>query len=518
MLQKLNERIQGWIAWVVIGLVAVTFLMFGLEYLFQSRQDSQRSALTINGESISQQELELKSRRRDHGIDEATLSPEQLAQGRQRLINDVIQSTVSVQAADKNGFDVTSSQANAATLQIPQFQDKGSFSAERYDLALRSALFTPQSFQSELRQGMVLNQQRFAIAGTAFAVPEELEAFVALTLQTRDYRYLTIASQPFLNPKSVSEDAIEAYYQQHAADFVAPESVAVDYVSLSIDDLKAGITLSEDQLKQFYVDNPSNFTVADKTPVQLKPFSAVKDAISEQLLQERAQTLFAQRIEQLADLSYQNPESLAFVSDSLNLPVLTSADFTREQGPDAFTTNPRVLAAAFNPDVLTGHNSDLVQVDPSHVVVLHLRHRRKASTKALSEVKALIIDRLAQQKAQAEATALGQSYVKDRQLTASKHLAWLTVKKAQRDGAKDKLPIAINQQAFAIVKPGDRGGIALPNGDYAVVELSSITPGSVKGLDKEQLSALRKQLQSRYGLIDYDLYVEGLVTAAKIKS
>lgn len=40
MLQKLNEHIQGVVAWLVIILIAITFTLFGVDYYFQSRQIS----------------------------------------------------------------------------------------------------------------------------------------------------------------------------------------------------------------------------------------------------------------------------------------------------------------------------------------------------------------------------------------------------------------------------------------------------------------------------------------------
>jgi peptidyl-prolyl cis-trans isomerase D len=60
-----------------------------------------------------------------------------------------------------HGFEVSPAQANSAILSIPQFQQDGHFSKDKYQQALTGALFTPETFQKEVRQGMLLNQQRF---------------------------------------------------------------------------------------------------------------------------------------------------------------------------------------------------------------------------------------------------------------------------------------------------------------------------------------------------------------------
>ncbi len=74
MLQKLNERIQGLVAWVVIILIAVTFTLFGIDYYLQSRQDS-TAQIEVNGQPISKDIFELSYRRTRQLRDPLQLTP-----------------------------------------------------------------------------------------------------------------------------------------------------------------------------------------------------------------------------------------------------------------------------------------------------------------------------------------------------------------------------------------------------------------------------------------------------------
>lgn len=264
MLQKLNERIQGVVAWIVIVLITITFALFGVEYYLQSRQDSNNAQAEVNGKMISKQDFEINYRRSRQAHEQSQLTAAVDAQLKQQILDQMIVNQVSVQSARSNGFEVDASQANAAIVNIPQFQEDGHFSTDRYQQALSGALFTPQSFQKEVRQGMLLNQQRFAFIGTAFALPNEINRFVKLYMQTRDYDYLEIPTSLFNKTEKVSELEIENYYKQHQKEFMSSEQVNVEYVQLSMRDIKNSLSIADEQISRYYDENRSNFN----TPAQ----------------------------------------------------------------------------------------------------------------------------------------------------------------------------------------------------------------------------------------------------------
>ncbi len=265
MLQKLNERIQGIVAWLVIILIAITFTLFGVDYYFQSHQTSNAKVI-VNDQPITNQAFEANYRRAraQQDIEHMTAADEKNLQN--QVLNQMITNEVTVQAARRYGFEVSSDQANAAILQIPQFQEDGHFSTQRYQQALSGALFTPETFQNEVRQGMLLNQQRFAFMGSSFALPGEIKQFVRLYMQTRDYNYLIIPAARFEKDIKVSDDQINEYYKEHQKEFMTPEQVSIDYVKLAMSDIRSKISISDDDVKKYYDENQNNFL----TPAQWK--------------------------------------------------------------------------------------------------------------------------------------------------------------------------------------------------------------------------------------------------------
>lgn len=612
MLQKLNERIQGVVAWIIIILVTVTFMLFGLDYYIQSRHESTAQA-EVNGEPITKQAFDLSYRRIRQLREPAQLDALRENQLKQQILNDMIMNSLSIQSARLNGFEVNAAQANATILNIPQFQQDGRFSTNRYAQALNGAFFTPESFQKEVRQGMLLNQQRFAMIGTAFALPNELKQYVRLYLQTRDYNYLQIPAIRFLKETSVSDKEISNYYENNKKVFLTPEKVSIDYIRLSMRDIRNNLSISPVEIKRYYDDNSNSYqmpaewqvaqisfhmtpnaseeeqknfkkymekidvtlknepgkfeTISQQKPVKLhliagqpgfdnslvnlttpgqfsapikvndnyviykliaykpaeiKSYQQVEADIKEQLLNERAQTKYTQTLEQLSDLSYQTPDSLTPVADTLKLPVEHSELFSRHGGDTAITKNAQVIRTAFSHEVLKfGNNSEPVQLDNDSVLVLRINKHIPTAEKALVDVKLLIAEKLAKKKAAAEAKQFGQSllnekqnFMKQEKLIAANSLEWHDIKDAHRDS--DVVPSIINELAFNIPNVGAQDGNELSNGDFAIVSLKKITDGRIESLDKEQLSNITQQIEANYGLMDYDLYLNNLMRNAKI--
>lgn len=621
MLQKLNERIQGVIAWVVIILIAITFTLFGVDYYMQSRQSSD-SKVTVNGESISLQAYDTNYRRTRAQQDLSQFSANDEKNLQNQVLNQMITNEVSIQAAKYYGFDVSSAQANAAILNIPQFQVDGHFSTERYQQALSGALFTPESFQNEVRQGMLLNQQRFAFMGTSFALPDEIKRFVRLYMQTRDYDYLTVPASLFEKQAKISKEQISKYYEAHSKQYMTAEQVSIDYVLLSMNEIKSRIKISEADISSYYEENKNNYLTpaqwrvahilfsvpetatedeesiiksnVDKTyselqvnpslfdefvttksddklsvkdkgllpwivggqseyakdlselnepgqisapiktkygyeifkviaykPVKIQSLNDVKAVIEQQLLNDKAQAEYAKDLEQLTDLSYQTPDTLEPVADSLKLSLLHSKPFTREGGKEDIAQNKQVVNAAFSSDVLDlGNNSEPIQLNNDSVVVIRINKHIPSRQETLDEVQGNIEKLLSRKEGEERAKDVGlklMSPVEDEQqleLINKNNLQWKSVKAASRDS--DKANSSVNDTAFNLLRPESRNGIQLDNGDYVVVKLKKINDGKLSTLDEEQKDSLVQQIESSYGMMDYDLYVNSLLGKAEI--
>ena len=82
-------------------------------------------------------------------------------------------------------------------------------------------------------------------------------------------------------------------------------------------------------------------------PSQGKDFSAVRAEIEESVRRQEAEQLFFDQAEKLAELSYENPDSLVLASEELDLKIKTSNLFTREGGK-GIAADKNVVNIAFH--------------------------------------------------------------------------------------------------------------------------------------------------------------------------
>jgi peptidyl-prolyl cis-trans isomerase D len=518
MLQKLNERIQGVVAWVIVVIIAVTFTLFGVDSYMQARQAAPSTVVEVNGKPISKELYQTTYERLRRTRDNTTLTAVAEKQLKQQLLDNLIVSQLSTESARSYGFEVTPQQIDQTILTIPQFQDKGQFSADRYKQTLSAALFTNESFHNEVSKGLLMNQQRFAFLDTAFVLTNEVAQYVKYQGQTRNYRYVLIDPELFVNAVPVSSEEVSTYYENHPHMFLAPEQVSLEVARLSMADIKAKIQVSDDEIKRYYEENRASFGANPKTR---KPFNAVKQAIAEQLLAERAQAEFASSLEILADLSYQSPDSIKPVTDKLGLPMENTPRFTRSGGDSPLLHHAQVLQAAFSREVMVlGNNSAPIQLDNENVVVVRVHEHLPAIKKPLVEVEPLARAQVTREKAQAKAIQVGEallhaSNAEERALLMqTHHLDWKVIESAGRKA--EHVPSSINKLAFSIPRTsGSIGGRALPKNGYIFVQIQQVNDGKAdpKADDKKRMIS---ELQANHGLKDYDLYISQLLREATI--
>ncbi len=505
MLQKLNERIQGMVAWIIVILVAVTFTLFGLDYYLQARHESAALA-EVNGQAI--ESVEFRQQYRRQTLQHPQLSVQASAEIKQQVLNNMIVKKVAGQAAHELGFAVSPVQANATVMNIPQFQYKGKFSTANYAQALQTSFFTPSSFQAEVQNSMLLNQQQFAFVNTEFVLPETFDADVKVFFQTRDYDFLLVPAKLFLATVHVSPEQINNYYQKNTKNYLEPEQVSIEYLHLSMQDIKNNIKITPEEIKHYYADNQNH-----------APFESESNKIKQQLINDQAQAAYANALEQLSELSYENPESLSAAASVLHLPIQHSEFFAKQGGTHGITQNQHVARAAFRHDVLDdGNNSATIPIGDNEVIVLRIKQRRAAQVQALSAVSEGIEQKLALRDARKLAHKWVQNFLKTNPnqtlINLPTKIPGLTWQRIEHAAGTKNSPE--NKVAFSLPKIGAAVVVKVTDGDYAIVQLSKIQPGVMT--DPAKRVALQAQWAAEQGGMVYDAFIQDKMRHAKIQN
>jgi peptidyl-prolyl cis-trans isomerase D len=253
----------------------------------------------------------------------------------------------------------------------------------------------------------------------------------------------------------------------------------------------------------------------------VKPFDEARAEVEAAYRKFEGERLYFEMAEQLADLSYEDPDSLEPASTALALSIQQSDWITREQGAGAFA-NPKVRTAAYSEDVLQEHNnSELIEIDGTSSLVLRVLDHQESSVLPLDEVKDQITETLQQQKAEQQTQAEAEKRLAD--IAAGTPFADvagsyavtgpMTVNRNDR-----QIPPGLSSAMFRAEKPtagGPTPGTAqLAGGDYAVYLLTGVIEGKA---DDETNQQEQQNLRRMLGRDHYEMVLSDLESRADIE-
>lgn len=492
MLQTIRDRTQGWFTWVIVIFICFTFALWGA-HNFSSGSNDGDTVAEVDGTKISRQALSsfYRQLQQQHGP-AGSLDESAEKQLQEKALEQLIISQSMVKSTIAEGFRISNKQIDALLLTIPLFWEDGQFSPQRYQQIVNSQFASEKNFLADLKNQMLVNQVQSGFVNSNFFLPRDEEALIKIIKQKRDLGFVTIPAKQFMTAVTIASDEIDAYYNKHKDNFKIPEQASFEYIELSV------------------------------------PAIAKAEAISSQPI-ESPEQVFLVKSEKLENLSYAYPNSLTEVAKELDLPI-QHTDYLTQQGGQStgIGANAKVRAAAFSDDVLHGgYNSDVITLDDQTQVVLRLKEYKPADFQPLSAVRAQIVALLTQKKAQQKAEQLGKKVLQQLQSGSSSDVVandnhWIWQEKAgvMRDN-KDLNKVVLNQ-AFHLPKPTSAtkqsvAGVALPTGDYALVKVTRVVDGDAATISSTEQEAMREEIALAYGQLDYELYVRGLISKAKIK-
>ena len=266
--------------------------------------------------------------------------------------------------------------------------------------------------------------------------------------------------------------------------------------------------------------------VQEIVPARIKPFEEIRESLTQELARQKAESLFYDLGERLANVVYENPDSLKPAAEELGLTIQQS-DWIARTGGEGLLGHPKVTAAAFSEEVLNErHNSDLIEPEKEvlQAVVVRVIDHREASTRPLDEVRDEIVAALRQERAREAALQAAESGAEKLRGGAD----WSAVAGEDKPeepglvGRRDpKLPVPVRTVAFTLANPPEGqasvGTAALENGDAAIVRVSRVEPGEVTGPGVNETDLDRSLLGQLMGRQASEAVLDDMEQRAKIE-
>ena len=256
MLQDLRKSTQGTTAKVVVGLIVVTFALFGVESIVGG-MGGEPEVAEVNGEAIVESEYAraVEGKRRQilaqmGEFADADLIDDNLL--RSSVLEGLIEEKVLIQDAIRKDLFVADQAIDNYIRSAEHFKIDGAFSNERMQTLLRNAGLTLQGYRESLRKEFIVAQPRSALIASSFVLGAERDEIVSLDRQTRSFGSLVVLKSEYLESIVVSDDEVRAYYDANQADFVKPKSADVSFVEIDKIKLAAAVDVTEEEIRALY--------------------------------------------------------------------------------------------------------------------------------------------------------------------------------------------------------------------------------------------------------------------------
>jgi len=258
----------------------------------------------------------------------------------------------------------------------------------------------------------------------------------------------------------------------------------------------------------------------------IKPFDAVRTKLEQDYRRLQAEDQFFEQGEILANMTFENPDTLEIAAQELGLKVKTTALFSRNQGAGIALDNT-VRSVAFSDEVLLqGLNSQPLELPGDRVVVLRVNEHQESSVRAFDEVKEQIVKNLRQELAQAKARAEGEAILQqlaendDIEALAKERKLDLNHPALLKRNATD-INADIVEKAFRMSRPeagqASFDGLVTKSGDYAVVALFAVKDAEPETMEASVGETLKAQRERYYGANELRGAMSDMRSGAEIK-
>ena len=257
MLQNIRDNLTGKVALVVLGTIALSFVFVGGANFTTIGSNY---AAKVDGVDVSVSQFENAYRDQIQSNPQiAALPDEYRLQIRSNILEQLIQQRVIDNYINEAGLAVSDKQLTNLVHQFPEFQLDGRFDRTTYETVLAGASMTPVQFEASQKLNMRRSQLQRAIRGSSIVPPSNYRRFLNLAFENRVVTTALISQESVADGINVDDEMIGVFYDENPTMFNLPETADVEYVEIRRDAVAADVSVTEEQLKEYYELNSDRY-------------------------------------------------------------------------------------------------------------------------------------------------------------------------------------------------------------------------------------------------------------------
>ncbi|MGG4608139.1 peptidylprolyl isomerase [Providencia sp. Me31A] len=284
MMENLRTKANSPVLKIILALIILSFVLGGV-MMGGIGGNSVNNAAEVNGQPISREQLQQAFQQERQSLQEylgdkfseVASNEESMNMLRRQALDNLINNELINQYANELNLSASDQQIEQYIFSMPVFQTDGRFDSDKYREILNRYNINADNFAAQIRQDLTRAQLGKTFTGTDFALPSEVKAYAQLFMQEREIRTATLSLADLQAKQTATEEELKAYYDANQNSFISPESVKVSYVEMDAASMP-GATVSNEEVKAYYEQNLKNYTQAEQKQYSMLQVASEKEA------------------------------------------------------------------------------------------------------------------------------------------------------------------------------------------------------------------------------------------------
>ncbi|MCG8690412.1 MAG: SurA N-terminal domain-containing protein [Minwuiales bacterium] len=283
MLNAMRQKSGSWITKVFLGLLVASFAVWGVGDYVSGGGDV--TVAEVGDAEVSGIEFQEQLRRSLVQMQQQfgqVIDPEQAAQLGldEAALQQIVARLVVDQGTARLGLDVPDSVVVDDIRNNPSFRNSlGHFDQFQFHQILAQNGWTEEVYVDLAKRDIARNQLVGTIGAGAEAAPGLLvDELYKYRMERRFADYIVLPNERITQVPTPTEAELEAFHQEHARRFTAPEYRTIAYATISAEDLLDEIEIGEAELRDEYDQRIDEFTVQETREIAQLLFAEQAEA------------------------------------------------------------------------------------------------------------------------------------------------------------------------------------------------------------------------------------------------
>jgi len=220
-------------------LVIPTFIMWGGPGRMLQKRPGEEEVARVNGAPITADEMARSmaaARQRLRAALGENYDPDMFEGGAlvQRVLNDLVTTRLVRQEVDRLRMRVSPEAVEERLRNHPRFFKDGEFSAEEYNAFVSRTDIPWDSVYEDLKRSIQLDMLVASVESAAKVSEPELQEEYRLRNEKVKVKYLALTPSLFEEEVTVTDEELQQYYAENQQSFIEPEKIRVQYVTVPI--------------------------------------------------------------------------------------------------------------------------------------------------------------------------------------------------------------------------------------------------------------------------------------------